>query len=55
LRAGSRLILHLADAAALVEHLRARDRAPHRQLVVRPTTLEDVFLELAGASLEGDS
>ncbi len=67
LRAGSRLIFHLADAAALVEHLHARDWSgsdsddsggglangrKRRQLVVRPTTLEDVFLELTGASLE---
>ncbi|TFH24022.1 MAG: ABC transporter ATP-binding protein [Myxococcales bacterium] len=64
LRAGSRLILHLADAAALVEHLHALDARcgdsggglangrKRRQLVVRPTTLEDVFLELTGASLE---
>lgn len=65
LRSGNRLILHLGDAAALVEQLRERDTRrgrerrdpdrvqPRRQLVVRPTTLEDVFLALTGTTLEG--
>jgi len=52
LRAGSRLILHLEDAAALVEHVHARADVHRRQLVVRPTTLEDVYLALAGTTLE---
>ena len=52
LRAGSRLILHLDDAAALVEHVRARTDIHRRALVVRPTTLEDVYLALAGTTLE---
>ncbi len=54
LRAGGRLILHLEDAGALVAHIRNRDRGHHRLCVVRPTNLEDVFLRLTGASLEGD-
>jgi len=52
LRAGSRLILHLDDAPALVEHVRARGGEDRRPLVVRPTTLEDVYLALTGTSLE---
>jgi lipooligosaccharide transport system ATP-binding protein len=53
LRAGGRLIFHLDDAGALAEQLRAREPGKHRLLVVRPTTLEDVFLALTGARLEG--
>jgi len=53
LRAGERLILHVEDAARLVEHVRAKDTGERRTFVVRPTTLEDVFLTLTGASLEG--
>ncbi|RMF19336.1 MAG: ABC transporter ATP-binding protein, partial [Deltaproteobacteria bacterium] len=53
LRAGGRLILHLDDAAALVEHVRHRDGAQSlRHFVVRPTNLEDVYLALTGSSLE---
>jgi len=52
LRAGGRLIFHLDDAAALAERVRAREPGQRRLLVVRPTTLEDVFLALTGASLE---
>jgi lipooligosaccharide transport system ATP-binding protein len=52
LRAGGRLILHLEDAAALAETIRQRESASRHLLVVRPTTLEDVFLRLTGASLE---
>jgi len=52
LRAGGRLILHLDDAAAFAERVRAREPGHRRLLVVRPTTLEDVFLALTGASLE---
>lgn len=51
-RAGARAIFHLEDAAALAAHIRHRDAGSHRPLVVRPTTLEDVFLVLTGASLE---
>jgi len=53
LRSGNRLIFHLSDAATLVEHIHGRDGEPHRRLVVRPTTLEDLFLSLTGATLEG--
>jgi lipooligosaccharide transport system ATP-binding protein len=52
LRAGGRLIFHLDDAAALAERVRTREPGQRRLLVVRPTTLEDVFLALTGASLE---
>jgi lipooligosaccharide transport system ATP-binding protein len=52
LRAGGRLIFHLDDAATFAEHVRAREPGHRRLLVVRPTTLEDVFLALTGASLE---
>jgi len=52
LRAGGRLIFHLDDAAALAERVRIREAGQRRLLVVRPTTLEDVFLALTGASLE---
>ena len=52
LRAGGRLIFHLGDAGALAEQVRAREPGKHRLLVVRPTTLEDVFLALTGARLE---
>ena len=34
------------------ERVRAREPGQRRLLVVRPTTLEDVFLALTGASLE---
>jgi lipooligosaccharide transport system ATP-binding protein len=53
LRAGGRLLLHMDDATALVERLRGKEPGYHRLLVVRPTTLEDVFLALTGARLEG--
>ena len=52
LRAGGRLVLHMDDAAALAEQVRAREPGHHRLLVARPTTLEDVFLALTGARLE---
>jgi lipooligosaccharide transport system ATP-binding protein len=52
LRAGGRLIFHLDDAAAFAERVRTREPGQRRLLVVRPTTLEDVFLALTGASLE---
>ncbi|RMD84641.1 MAG: ABC transporter ATP-binding protein [Candidatus Dadabacteria bacterium] len=53
LRAGSRLIVHLDDAGALVEHIRRYDGRGGRHFVVRPTNLEDVYLALTGSSLEG--
>ncbi len=51
LRAGRRAIFHLDDGAALVEHVHHRDPS-HRQIVSRPTGLEDVFLHLTGTGLE---
>jgi lipooligosaccharide transport system ATP-binding protein len=52
LRAGGRLVFHLDDAAAFAERVRTREPGHRRLLVVRPTTLEDVFLSLTGTSLE---
>ncbi len=55
-RSGRRLILYVRDAAPLLERVRQRDAArghgDPRSVVVRPTNLEDVFLRLAGTSLE---
>jgi len=53
LRTGNRIMLYLDDATPLVDHIRHRDHGDRRALVVRPTNLEDVFLALAGTSLEG--
>ncbi|MFN8643748.1 MAG: ABC transporter ATP-binding protein [Candidatus Binatia bacterium] len=53
LRSGRRLICYLDDATPLVERLRQRDPDDRRSLVVRPANLEDVFLRLAGSTLEG--
>ena len=39
-------------ARTVAERVRAREPGQRRLLVVRPTTLEDVFLALTGASLE---
>jgi lipooligosaccharide transport system ATP-binding protein len=52
LRAGHRVMLYLDDATALVERVRRRDGGDRRELVVRPTNLEDVFLALTGTHLE---
>ena len=53
LRAGGRLMLYLDDATPLVSAIHARgDRC---NLIVRPTNLEDVFLAMTGATLEGES
>jgi len=54
-RAGTRAVFHLDNAAALAAHIRGRDTGSQRPLVVRPTTLEDVFLLLTGTSLEGSA
>ena len=53
LRSGRRLICYLDDASPLVERLRQGDPDDRRGLVVRPANLEDVFLRLAGNTLEG--
>jgi len=53
LRAGGRLMLYLDDASPLVSAIHARgDRC---NLIVRPTNLEDVFLAMTGATLEGSA
>jgi len=53
LRAGRRMMWYVDDGSALVERLHQRDPGNQRGLVVRPTNLEDVFLRLTGATLEG--
>jgi lipooligosaccharide transport system ATP-binding protein len=55
LRIGQRLILYVDDATRLIERVRGYDRGDRRTVIVRPTNLEDVFLSLTGASLEGGS
>jgi lipooligosaccharide transport system ATP-binding protein len=51
-RIGQRVMLYLEDPTRFIEHIRNRDRGDRRQIVVRPTNLEDVFLSLTGTSLE---
>jgi lipooligosaccharide transport system ATP-binding protein len=51
-RIGQRLMLYLDDSSRLIEHIRRRNPGDRRQIVVRPTNLEDVFLSLTGTSLE---
>ena len=53
LRAGSRLIAYVDEAAPMVERARRLDPENARSLVVRPTNLEDVYLFVTGTSLEG--
>ncbi len=52
LHIGRRTVVYLGDAAALVAHVMRKDGGNRRQLMVRPTNLEDVFLALTGTSLE---
>jgi lipooligosaccharide transport system ATP-binding protein len=55
LRSGSRLLLYVDDAAALLAAVRGRlggAAAAHASAIVRPANLEDVFLGLTGTSLE---
>jgi lipooligosaccharide transport system ATP-binding protein len=54
LRIGRRLMLYLDDAADVVEQIRRHDDGDRRPVIVRPTNLEDVYLSLAGASLEAN-
>jgi lipooligosaccharide transport system ATP-binding protein len=54
LRFGRRLMLYLADATDLIEHIRRYDKGDRRPVIVRPTNLEDVYLSLTGTSLEGN-
>jgi lipooligosaccharide transport system ATP-binding protein len=53
MRAGRRLMLYTDNGTSLVDHIRRRDPADRRSLVVRPANLEDVFLTLTGTTLEG--
>ena len=53
LRVGKRIMVYIDNAGPLIDHIRDQDRGDRRTLVVRPTNLEDVFLALTGASLEG--
>jgi hypothetical protein len=55
LRIGQRLMLYVDDTTRLIERIRGYDRGDRRSIIVRPTNLEDVFLSLTGASLEGGS
>jgi lipooligosaccharide transport system ATP-binding protein len=55
LRIGQRLMLYVDDATRVIERIRGYDRGDRRSIIVRPTNLEDVFLALTGASLEGGS
>ncbi|HSF56516.1 MAG TPA: ABC transporter ATP-binding protein [Candidatus Binatia bacterium] len=55
LRIGQRLMLYVDDATRLIERIRGYDQGDRRSVIVRPTNLEDVFLSLTGASLEGGS
>jgi lipooligosaccharide transport system ATP-binding protein len=55
LRVGQRLMLYVADATPLIDRIRRYDHGDRRSIIVRPTNLEDVFLSLTGASLEGNS
>jgi len=53
LHADRRLMLFAPDAEPVVDWVRARDGGQRRPLVVRPANLEDVFLRVSGAQLEG--
>jgi lipooligosaccharide transport system ATP-binding protein len=55
LRIGQRLMLYVDDTTRLIERIRGYDSGDRRSIIVRPTNLEDVFLSLTGASLEGGS
>jgi len=55
LRVGQRLMLYVEDATQLIDRIRRYDHGDRRRIIVRPTNLEDVFLSLTGASLEGSS
>jgi lipooligosaccharide transport system ATP-binding protein len=53
LRSGNRLMLYANDATPLVQWIHERDGDDRRPLIVRPTNLEDVFLQVTGTDLEG--
>jgi len=52
LRSGNRLLVYVADSEALITRIGQGDEAHARNLVVRPSNLEDVFLALTGTTLE---
>lgn len=52
-RSGDRLLVHLTHPEPLVARLGDGEEARRRNLVVRPSNLEDVFLALTGTTLEG--
>ncbi len=54
LRAGDRLMAFADDAGRLQDALRALDGGDRRPIVLRPANLEDVFLSLSGARLDGE-
>jgi lipooligosaccharide transport system ATP-binding protein len=53
LRSGRRLICYVDDPAPLVARVTRPGTAAAHELSVRPANLEDVFLRLAGHTLEG--
>ena len=46
-------MFYLDDATSLIDHIRHRDQGDRREMVARPTNLEDVFIALTGTRLEG--
>ena len=52
LHSGGRLLLFVEDARPLLEWLQGREGWEEHSLVVRPSNLEDVFLDATGTSLE---
>jgi len=52
MRAGGRLVLYVDDAAAVLPAIDSV-AAEHGHRTIRPTNLEDLFLHLTGAQLEG--
>jgi lipooligosaccharide transport system ATP-binding protein len=55
LRVGTRLMLYVDNGAKIIEKIRRHDDGDRRPVIVRPTNLEDVYLSLTGAGLEGES
>ncbi len=53
IRAGGRLVIYADDAVAIHAILDAAGVDDERTRTIRPTNLEDLFLHLTGASLEG--
>lgn len=55
LRVGNRTMIYVDTSADLIDRLRARDWLDRRDVIVRPTNLEDVYLSLTGTSFEANS